>query len=194
MNIDALLADRVRNLRKARGYALDALAERSGVSRSMISLIERGETSPTATVLNKLADALGVTLAALFAEDQHIRPASPLVRAGDQPHWQDPASGYIRRHLSPAGYPTPTELVEITFPPGETVAFETIARHVVTHQQVWMLEGAMDVTIEQTTWHLFAGDCLAMELGVRIVFHNPGQQPARYVLALTTLPGASRKA
>ena len=67
MKIDTLLAKRVRDLRKSRGLALDKLAEQSGVSRSMISLIEREETSPTAAVLDKLAGALGVTLASLFS-------------------------------------------------------------------------------------------------------------------------------
>ena len=55
------IADRVRELRAAQGQSLDALAAACGVSRSMISLIERGETSPTAVVLEKLAAGLGVT-------------------------------------------------------------------------------------------------------------------------------------
>src|SRR4029453_2228359 len=60
------IAERVRSLRAERGLSLEALAARSGVSRSMISLVERGESSPTAVVLEKLATALGVTLASLF--------------------------------------------------------------------------------------------------------------------------------
>ena len=60
------IAARVRQLRAERGLSLDGLAERSGVSRSMISLIERAETSPTAVVLEKLAAALDTTLAGLF--------------------------------------------------------------------------------------------------------------------------------
>lgn len=193
MTIDSLLAKRVRDLRKSRGYALDALADRSGVSRSMISLIERGETSPTATVLNKLADALGVTLASMFAEAPDNAEENPLARLSEQPVWRDPASGYVRRHVSPGGYASPLELVEVIFPPGETVAFDTVMRHVVTHQQVWVLDGAMEITVEERTWCLETGDCLAMTLGPRIVFRNPTRQPARYAVALTTLPSPSRK-
>ena len=66
MSIDQLLSVRVHGLRKARGHTLDALAQISGVSRSTISLIERGETSATAAVLGKLAQALQVPLASLF--------------------------------------------------------------------------------------------------------------------------------
>ncbi|MBE0628354.1 MAG: helix-turn-helix transcriptional regulator, partial [Burkholderia vietnamiensis] len=64
--INERIARRVRDLRTLRGYTLDTLAARSGVSRSMISLIERASASPTAVVLDKLAAGLGVSLAALF--------------------------------------------------------------------------------------------------------------------------------
>jgi transcriptional regulator with XRE-family HTH domain len=83
MDIDTLLAARVRGLRKARGATLDLLAQRSGVSRSMISLIERGETSPTAAVLSKLASALDVPLATLFDAVPADTP-SPLARHSEQ--------------------------------------------------------------------------------------------------------------
>ena len=103
MDINALIAHRVRELRDTQGFSLDALAKRSGVSRSNISLIERGESSPTAALLDKLAAGLGVTLASLF-EDSKAPAAepSPMARVAEQPVWTDPASGYIRRNLSPA--------------------------------------------------------------------------------------------
>jgi transcriptional regulator with XRE-family HTH domain len=187
MDVDSHLAERVRELRKARGHTLDRLAELSGVSRSMISLIEREETSATAAVLNKLADALGVTLASLFSEGARRVSESPLARLSDQPVWKDPASGYVRRHVSPSGYASPIELAEVTFPPGQTVAFENASRHGVTHQQVWMLEGEMKITVGEKTWHLRAGDCLAMVLGRRVAFSNPTRKRARYAVVLTTL-------
>ena len=65
-DLNQRIAERVRELRAAQGLSLDALAGKSGVSRSMISLIERGESSPTAVVLEKLAAGLGVMLASLF--------------------------------------------------------------------------------------------------------------------------------
>jgi transcriptional regulator with XRE-family HTH domain len=65
MDINDLISRRVRTLRESRGFSLATLAELSGVGRSTISLIERGESSATATVLDKLARALGVPLASL---------------------------------------------------------------------------------------------------------------------------------
>ncbi|MFC3627231.1 helix-turn-helix domain-containing protein [Vogesella amnigena] len=191
MNLDTLLAKRIRSLRKNRGYALETLAELSGVSRSMISLIERAETSATATVLGKLADALGVSLASLFSEDTAASPPSPLATAEQQPLWQDPASGYLRRQLSPAGYGSPLELAEVTFPPGQTVTFDNAMRTIVSHQQIWMLAGEMDISIDGQAWHLQPGDCLAMTLGQQIIFHNPTASSARYLIALTATPSST---
>ena len=186
MEIDTLLAQRIRDLRKARGLTLEQLAESSGVSRSMISLIERRETSPTAAVLNKLADALGVSLPVLFAGKDPATPSEPLVRLADQPVWTDPASGYLRRHLSPLGANSPIELIEVNFPSGETVVFDSPGRKTVVRQQLWMLDGVMEVSLNNQVWRLTTGDCLAMTLGDRITFHNPTSVPARYLLALTS--------
>lgn len=190
MNVDALIAKRIRDLRKARGYTLEDLAESSGVSRSTISMIERKESSPTAALLGRLADALGVTLATLFSDEPQTTQ-DPLAQRANQQVWVDPASGYVRRHVSSVGYPSPIELVEVVFPPGESVAFANVARSMVTHQQVWLLEGEMQVTVGDSTWHMQTGDCLAMVLDQHIVFRNPGAKPARYAVALTTHPSTT---
>lgn len=183
MDTDFLLAQRLRDLRKARGYTLDQLAIRSRVSRSMISLIERQQTSPTASVLNKLADALDVSLPVLFAMDNGEEESRPLSPVAEQPVWTDPASGYMRRQLSPADWPSPLELVEVYFPAGETVVFDRAMRNAAAHQQLVLLEGSMAITMGDRLWRMEAGDCLALEPGERIVYHNPASTIARYLLA-----------
>lgn len=193
MDIDTHLAQRVRNLRKAQGLTLEELAERSGVSRSAISLIEREETSPTAAVLDKLANALRVSLSALFAPDEPQEYASPLSRADGQQAWTDPESGYVRRHLSPSVAGSPLELVEVTFPAGKSVTFDAATRNTVVHQQVWMLEGEMEITIGRKAWRLRVGDCLAMVLDQPLAFRNPTRKAARYAVAMTTVPPMSRR-
>ena len=62
LDVNGRIAQRVRELRQARGWTLEQLSERCGVSRSMISVVERGESSPTASLLDKLAAGLGVNL------------------------------------------------------------------------------------------------------------------------------------
>ena len=194
MDVNERIAARVRNLRAERGYTLDALAERSGVSRSMISLVERGESSPTASVLDKLAAGLGVTLAALFEDEVRAEAASPLARHGAQPVWQDPASGYVRRNVSPPGYPSAIQLVAVEFPPGKRVAYDGASRDVEIDQQVWLVEGVMEVTVGSAVWRLEPGDCLAMQLDKPIAYRNPGRKPARYLVALASVshPASTR--
>jgi transcriptional regulator with XRE-family HTH domain len=184
MDINQLIADRLRELRDAQGLTLAALAERSGVSKSNISLIERGESSATATVLDKLSAALGVTVASLFEKPAGDAPP-PVSRFADQPVWTDPGSGYVRRNLSPAVY-SPIQLVEVSFPAGQRVSYETSARDVDVHQQVWIIEGRMEVTVGESLWTLDAGDCLAMRLDQPIAYHNPTAKPARYLVSLVS--------
>ena len=189
------IADRVRELRAERGYSLDALAARSGVSRSAISTIERATTSPTAVVLDKLATGLDVPLAALFdAPAHHHRSPGPVARRVDQPEWRDPSSGYLRRQLSPPGWPSPIQLVEVEFPAGAAVAYDTAGRDADIHQQVWVLEGCIDVTVGDDVHELAAGDCLAMRLDRPTGFRNPGDGPARYAVVVVTLPRSPRRA
>ncbi|WP_395704134.1 helix-turn-helix domain-containing protein [Aquabacterium sp.] len=183
-DLNQRIAARVHALRSAQGLSLDALATRCGVSRSMISLIERGESSPTAVVLERLATGLGVMLASLF-DEAPAASASPVARRAEQPEWTDPQSGYVRRNLSPPGFASPIQLVEVRFPPGARVAYETTARQSPTHQQVWVIDGAMDVQLGSETHRLAAGDCLAMQLDQPIIFSNPHRQAARYLVAIT---------
>ncbi len=184
-DIDSRLAARLRGLRADRGLTLDALAERSGVSRSMISLVERGESSPTASVLDRLAAGLGVTLAALFAEAER-EDATPVARRADQVAWTDPATGYRRRNLSPPGFPSPIELVEVELPPGARVSYDSGNRAATVEQQVYLLDGTIDLTVGETMHRLSTGDCLAMRLDRPTGFHNPNDRTARYIVALIT--------
>ena len=185
-DLNERIAERVRELRAQRGLSLDALARKSGVSRSMISLIERGESSPTAVVLERLAAGLGVMLASLFDAPAAApqTPSGPVARRDDQPQWQDPASGYLRRNVSPPGVPQPMQIVEVQFPPGSRVAFETGARDARVYQQVWVLDGAIDVTLGTERHRLRKGDCLAMQLDRPTMFHNPTRKSTRYAVVI----------
>jgi transcriptional regulator with XRE-family HTH domain len=187
-DLNQRLAARVRELRAAHGLSLDTLAAKSGVSRSMISLIERGESSPTAVVLEKLAAGLNVLLPSLFDAPAALArtPGGSVARLGDQPQWTDPASGYRRRNVSPPGVAQPMQIVEVHFPAGGRVAFDTGARDVRVHQQVWMLAGAIDITLGTERHRLREGDCLAMQLDRPTMFHNPTRNPARYAVVIAS--------
>lgn len=182
------IAHQVRTLRAAQALSLDALALRCGVSRSMISLIERGECSPTAVVLERLATGLGVMLASLFEAPANAKPPSPLSRAAEQAPWRDPHSGYVRRNVSPAGVGSPLQIVEVRFPPKARVAYETGARELLVHQQVWVLDGRIDITVGDTEHALHTGDCLAMALNQPVSFHNPTRKTTHYAVVIAATP------
>jgi mannose-6-phosphate isomerase-like protein (cupin superfamily) len=96
----------------------------------------------------------------------------------------------VRRNVSPPGATLPVQIVEVHFPPGGRVAFESGARDTRVHQQVWVLEGSIVIAIGAERYRLLAGDCLAIELDRPIMFHNPTRKPARYavMIAAESLP------
>lgn len=181
-DINARIAGRVRALRADAAMSLEALATRCDVSRSMISLIERAETSPTAVVLQKIATGLGVTLGSLF--DEPAGAPNPISTARDRVRWKDPQSGYLRRNISPANFPSPIRIVEVEFPAGARVAYETGARDSTVAQQIWVRAGAIEVTVGKVTHELGADDCLAMQLDAPVTFRNRTRKVARYIVVL----------
>jgi transcriptional regulator with XRE-family HTH domain len=183
-HINSRIAMRVRTLRAQQGMTLDALATRCDVSRSMLSLIERGESSPTAVVLEKIATGLGVMLATLF-EDAAAVP-NPVSHGADRTSWRDPQSGYVRRNISPENYPSAIQIVDVLLPAGARVAYETGAREAATHQQIWVREGIIELTLGDTTYRLAQDDCLAMQLDRPTAFHNRTRKPARYIVIIAT--------
>ena len=84
------------------------------------------------------------------------------------------------------------QIVEVHFPAGARVAFETAGRDIRVYQQIWMIEGAIDITLGGERHQLRKGDCLAMELDRPTMFHNPTQKPARYAVVIAS-ESASRR-
>ncbi len=183
-DINSRIAGCVRTLRTDLGMTLDALAAKCDVSRSMISLVERGESSPTAVVLEKIAAGLGVPLATLF--DGASASANPVSRGKDRTPWRDPQSGYVRRNISPASVASPIQIVEIVLPAGARVAYETGARDVSIHQQIWVQEGSIEVTLGSVTYRLAEDDCLAMQLNEPTAYRNRTRKAARYIVIIAT--------
>jgi quercetin dioxygenase-like cupin family protein len=166
------------------------MPEHADVELEDINLrIARRETSATAVVLEKLAAGLGLALAALF-ETERAAPG-PLMRRAEQPQWRDPASGYLRRNVSPPDHPSPIRIVEVEFPAGKRVVLEGATGDAAIQQQVWLLGGTMELTHAGQTWRLEAGDCLAMRLDGPVQFRNPTRKPARYAVVIANEAAAA---
>jgi len=147
----------------------------------MISKIERCDSSPTAALLGRLCNGLGITLSSLMVNAE--RPAAPLLRAAEQPVWRDPATGLVRTAVSPAGTGSPVELVRVELPPGAAVAYEA-QRHLDYEQHVLILEGVLALTIGTEDFRLAAGDCLYMRPNRPLRFSNEAAGPCRYLVVL----------
>jgi transcriptional regulator with XRE-family HTH domain len=178
-DIDIRLGSRIRELRIERNLTLDALAQRAGVSRAMLSRIERGESSPTAQLLNKICGALDITLSRLFAGTE--TPASPLIRRQNQPVWRDPETGYLRRAVSPPHTGSAVDITEIEFPAHAVVTFDN-RRVAAADQHIWVFDGTLEVSVGADSFRLHSGDCLLMRFGQPTVMRNPTGRAVRYAV------------
>lgn len=178
--LSAAIAATLQEARRARGLSGGDLAELSGVSRAMISKIERGEAQPSAVLLGRLSGALGMSLSELVAHAE--RADHRIARAAEQPRWTDPATGYVRRAVSP-GAGGPLELVEVALPAATRVGFPA-ATYTHRQQQIWVLAGRLLFHEGPLVHDLAVGDCLQLGPPADCVFENPGPQPCRYLVAL----------
>ncbi|MBO1073476.1 helix-turn-helix domain-containing protein [Roseomonas marmotae] len=176
------LAARLRAEREERGWSIAELAERSGVSRAMISKVERAEASPTAALLGRLAGALGLTLSTLLARAEgDAGQGGRLARAAAQPVWRDPETGYLRRAVTPPG--AQPELVRVELPPGARVSYPAASYRDWSHA-IWVLEGELLFHEGSIRHQLAAGDCLVLGPPLDCAFENASGRPCAYLVVL----------
>ncbi|HAV1905315.1 TPA: helix-turn-helix domain-containing protein [Enterobacter hormaechei subsp. steigerwaltii] len=158
-NMNQRISARIRLERESRGWSLSELAERAGISRAMIHKIERGDSSPTATLLARLSGAFGISMSTLIARAE--MQEGKLLRLANQPVWRDPQTHYLRRHVSPRS-DMPIDLVQVELPAGSDVPMPA-SSYALARQLIWLQAGEL-VFLEGDTRHeMQAGDCL--ELG-----------------------------
>jgi transcriptional regulator with XRE-family HTH domain len=180
--------ERLRRERQARDWTLDQLAGESGVSRAMISRIERGESSPTAVVLGRLSAALRLSVSELLAEQpvREHRPAPPaggtVRRAAELPQWRDPETGYLRRQVSTPGFPV--AVTEVVLPPAATVPYPAAAYAFIA-QLVWVLSGELSLADGDAVHVLAAGDTFELGEPRPREFRNETAAECRYAVVVT---------
>jgi transcriptional regulator with XRE-family HTH domain len=180
-DLDGRIAQRLAELRQQRGWSLDELSGHSGVSRSALSRLERAEISPTTTVLSQLCAAYGRTASQLLAEVEDEPPQ--VLKPDHQPVWRDDDAGFIRRSVSPPQPGLRGELVECTLRPGADIAYATAAVPGL-EQHIWVLDGTLELSVDDRTHVLDAGDCLRFRLWGPSRFRCPADDPVRYALVV----------
>jgi transcriptional regulator with XRE-family HTH domain len=183
-DVERRLAERLAALRAERGFSLDDLAARTGISRATLSRLERAETSPTAAMLGRLCAAYGWTLSRLMAAAEGSEPPA-LLRHADQPAWRDPESGFRRRAVSPPGPGLRMELTEAELPAGVAIAYEA-APLPGMEQHLWLLSGTLDFALGGRVWRLTAGDCLRVRIDGPTRLAAGPEGPARYLIAIAS--------
>ena len=174
------LAANVRRLRHGRGLTLDALALCCGVSRAMISKVERGVAVPTATVLGKLAGGLEVGLSQLVGAQQTREPL--LLQPEQQPSYRDPQTGFTRRSLSPLFPDRRVDFAFNTLPPGQSASFPPHHRGV--EEYLFVSRGELVVLVDGTRFVVGQGSSLFYHGHVVHEYRNETGKPADFYIVV----------
>ncbi|MFN2563395.1 MAG: helix-turn-helix domain-containing protein [Gemmatimonadaceae bacterium] len=174
------LGERIRGERRRRGLSLEALAARSGVSRSMLSSLERGAKVPSVLMLDRVATGLGTSIARLLGEERRSRVV--VLRASEQDVARDP-TGWERRILSPVLPGVEFEFMRTTIPAG--VDAGVFSPHAPGSREYVAIErGTLQLTIDGVPHLLRAGDSIYYDGDCAHGFANPGRTPCVYYLAM----------
>ncbi|TWV56013.1 helix-turn-helix domain-containing protein [Streptomyces misionensis] len=178
------LARNVRHWRSVRGFTLDVLAARSGVSRGMLIQIEQARTNPSIGTVVKIGDALGISVTTLldYARGPKVRivPAERAVRL-----WQS-ESGSHNRLLAGTEAPGPLELWDWVLMPGDESVSESHPAGTV--ELVHVTEGELTLTVEGEDHRVPTGASATFEANVPHVYANRGDVPMRMTMAVSVPP------
>jgi transcriptional regulator with XRE-family HTH domain len=179
-SIEHRIANRLAELRAERGWTLETLAQRTGISRATLSRLERYELSPSAAMLATLCGQYGWTLSRLMVEAEQTTPS--VISAEEQVTWRDPDTGYIRRVVSAPHPKLRGELIEVILPAGASVSYDASYLPGFEHH-LWLMEGRLSIELGGTLLRLQKGDCARFVLSGSTKFAC-GRHLARYVIAL----------
>ena len=185
--VDAVSSDRlgvrVKDLRRERGFTLEELAARSGVSRAMISKLERGEKNPTLVIAARLAEGLGVSLSRLAGVEE--RREVVIVPRENRMVLRDPETGFERQSLSPTFAGRGVEFIRNVVPEGSTSGdFPPHRRGVEEH--IVVEKGNLKATLDGEEYDLRQGDALYFQADVPHRFDNAGGGDCSYYLVISS--------
>lgn len=181
------LGKTIQRERLTRELSLEDLAHRSGVSRSMLSAVERGAKVPTVLVLDRIATGLGTSIARLVGEE---RAARVVVLRMNQQNRVRERTGWERRILSPVLPGVEFELMRTTIPPG--VDAGDFNPHAPGSREYVAIErGTLQLTLDGEPYVLRAGDAIYYDGDCVHGFANPGRTDCVYYLAMDVKGGGS---
>jgi len=177
------VGQRIRELRKERGLSLRALAELSRLSTNAISLIERGDNSPTVSSLHSLANALDVPITAFFeqqGEEQVIHLKQD----------RRPTSETAGVRMENLGSGLPSQQIEpflMTIAPGGSSTSSQITHS--GEEFVYVLEGDLTCLIVEREYHLEKGDSLLFVASQPHVYQNRSLETTQILIIFQPMVG-----
>jgi transcriptional regulator with XRE-family HTH domain len=178
----AQLAARIRQLRAHTGMTLEQLAQRSGVSRAMLSKVERGEKSPTLPVIVRIAGGFNMSLSAFLGAEPDPSDVA-IIRHAKRLTFKDPETGFERAVLSPAHLDNGVEVVLHRIPPGESSGVLP-AYSVPTEKYLVVHEGKLTVYVDNKPHQLSTGDAMYFEVKGPYSLVNEGEKPCAYYMVI----------
>ncbi len=178
--IEVDLGARIRALRLARGETLRKLAAQAGVTESFLSQVERGVASPSIASVQRIARALGTSIAELFATDDR---AGIIVRADDRRRVVYQGLGAVDEFLTRATDGR-LQVIMSTIQPGGGTGDEAYT-HDSDEEVVVVLEGVLDLWVGQEHYRLETGDAVTHSSRVPHRNTNPGPGVARVLFCIT---------
>jgi XRE family transcriptional regulator, regulator of sulfur utilization len=171
-------------LRQAQGLSLDELSRKAGVSKSMLSQIERNQANPTVAVVWRLATALGVDVGELLRDGRSAAaaPAIVMVPAHATPTLKSPDGRCELRILGPIDLAGQFEWYELTVQPGG--ALESQAHEPGSREHLSVLGGTLEVTAGAETTRLKPGETARYAVDLPHAIRNPGKAAAQSLLVV----------
>lgn len=169
-------------LRQERALSLDELSRQAGVSKSMLSQIERNQANPTVAVVWRLANALGVPMAELLGADKPTQPAIATVASHATPSLRTPDGRCELRILGPIELAGEFEWYELTVQPGG--ALESEPHEPGSREHLSVLSGTLEVQSAEATTRLKPGETARYAVDQPHAIRNPGHGDAQALLVV----------
>lgn len=186
-DITVAVARTLQALRADRGWSLDQLAARSGVSKGVLVAVEQGRSNPNLATLARISDAFGVPVTRLVdvSGEPAVQVSGP---DGARVLWRGPSGGH-GTILGATDPPWAVELWRWDLMPGET--FGGDAHAPATREMVWVEAGTLTLSVAGERHELTPGQCARFPAGRPHRYTNEGATPVRLTMVVVIPPGAS---
>ncbi len=181
--LTSLISERLKTLRRKASLSLESLSRVSGVSRGMLSQIELGRSVPSVTVLSRIAEAFGLSIAAFLSRDAQAKV--DVVRADSSQELRSPDGAFVSRALFPFRAPRRTEFYELRMQPG--CAHVSNGHGAGTIENLAVASGEVTITVEESHQVLRRGDAIEFAADIPHTYQNSGTVTAVAYLVMIYL-------